>query len=728
MRKDELRKLRTLKATREMVEKAEKNMMKETVKHWWNEKSYEVTLRKYQTFFRCQNLGGYLKIAIFMPENMQKGITTPKYELFINEEGKEWITRELDDSGKEERWLTAMIDNLPGLYNYYETVSEEAWINADGMRSIGRLKFEKGNESLDRYKGFWRIVHWQRCIREERIEEREKKEQAPWDKDMALIPEAPKRFTRWMQKEVPEKNYIFYKYEKRGAKTGYCRYCEEDVPLKQKPHHRGEILCPKCKRKSVLISTGKIRRVDSDEEEAQIIQKIDGGIVLRKFRVSYRINTVNYKEPKYWVHEEVRTLYRGRDIKRYSYESYKNKYTRWCLSDRASFIYENGKMKIYRGNLRAISKDIEKNSGIAILIQEEKRFSVERYMYEERKHPVLEKLVKAGLEDLALEFVNIDISYDCLQESQGELAKILNLDKERMGRLKKIGGSSAELYWLQEEKRQDTVWDDDMVRYFAEAGLKQGDFKFLGNKMSLKKIYNYLKKQERLSGDGAKQLLRTWRDYMQMAQKLKMNTELEIYYKPRNLNEAHAEAIEIIEKNGMKKIARDTEKKFPKVNEVCATLGKYEWNSGKFCIKAPQGIYDIVREGAILHHCIHTCDYYFDRISNRESYLLFLRKTGQEDMPWYTLEVEPGGNIRQKRTTGDNQNPDLNEALPFLRKWQQEIKKRLSKEEEELAKIADRKRRENYEDVRKKEKRVWHGKLQGMLLADVLEQDFMEAL
>ena len=128
-----------------------------------------------------------------------------------------------------------------------------------------------------------------------------------------------------------------------------------------------------------------------------------------------------------------------------------------------------------------------------------------------------------------------------------------------------------------------------------------------------------------------------------------------------------------------------------------------------------------------LQHCIHTCDYYFERINIKESYLLFLRRTGEESAPYYTLEVEPSGNIRQKRTTGDNQNKDFNQAIPFLKKWQKEIKARLTDEDKELGKKSNELRKKELAQLRKDNKTVWNGPLRGKLLAEVLEADFMDA-
>lgn len=728
MIKNELRKLRNLNATPKMITLARDNKMLVTDRRW-DGTPYKRIERKYACFLRCQNLNGYLKVAIFLSKDLEAGIKTPRYELFINPAGSEWITRELDDKGMEVRWLTAMIINLPdvriGLYN---KSYNQAFVNKDGKESINRLLKNAGNkDKLIEYKGACKIYKWQEMINESKIRQKEAAEQAPWDADMSLMPPIPPSFMKWMKKKVPETTHIFYEYQRGGAKRGYCQRCEREVVLQRIPHHRDEIKCPRCKCNSVLISTGKIKTIRMyDRYKGQLVQTIPGGFVIRSFLVDYTVETDDFRNTKYDIREDSRALIRGKKITYYVYTMYKNKYMRWCQFE-PNYRYIRGG-KIYKTNLSRIRSALGKQTALPILIQKEKKFEIEQYIYEENRHPVIEMLVKAGMEDMALDYVRFGIDTETLDEKQTELAKILRLDRERLRRLKKIGASYETLCWLQEEKEDDTLWQDDMIKYFATDDIVIEDVEFILDKLSLTKIYHYLQKQEKIACTEPKSLINTWRDYLGMAARLKMNTELELIYKPKNLKAAHDEAIELLQREGMIKIAKETTKKFPKVDKVCETLKKYEYSNGQFCIRAPKGIMDIVREGMILRHCIHTCDYYFDRISNRESFLLFLRRTGQEDTPWYTLEVEPGGNIRQKRTTGDDQKPDLNEAIPFLRKWQQFIKKQMDAEEKELAKVADKKRRENLDDLRKNGNRIWHGRLQGQLLADVLEQDFMSVI
>ena len=66
--------------------------------------------------------------------------------------------------------------------------------------------------------------------------------------------------------------------------------------------------------------------------------------------------------------------------------------------------------------------------------------------------------------------------------------------------------------------------------------------------------------------------------------------------------------------------------------------------------------------------------------------------------------------------------------MGYLKKRQQFIKKPLTEEEKELGEKSNKMRIENYKNLRENGNKVWHGKLAGQLLADVLEADFMEAM
>lgn len=713
MIKAELRKLRRLNATKEMMRKAEEDAGCED--RWGHHEKYA-----HEMFIRAQHLGGFLKAAVFCCGWLKQGIRSPCYEVFINISGEEYITRVLDEDGKETRWSAARIDNLPSPEGrrYF---TGTPWMDNSQALALGKSLKTDG-------KGYDAIWKFQQRICKEKIKEKEKRETAPWDADMALVPELPKAFDRWWRKEGITQNYIFYHYD-RKILTGYCSYCEMDVYLKEKPAHNKRGICPKCQRRIQYKADGKISRLTTDIETVQIIQKTKTGFVVRSFEAARHYNEWRYSDaridnPGFYFREQYRTLYEAGKRKAYAYMLYKNKEWRWVPWN---YGYGGGKGLVYPYNIPHLAKSGLKASGIPAAIKAGEKINADRWVKTEMGNPAIEKCVKINAIKLANDLVESTYQRELLEQGATELTKMLKLDKARLKRLVAQNGGVNFLRWLQYEKKMDTVYPDEMLLCFSQNHISAGDLRFINSKMTLTKIYNYLKKQQALCmpGESISQVLTAWRDYTNLAEKAGMRMELEQIYRPKNLKDAHSMAEDILRAEGIKQKAKGIKRKFPKVDKVCAGLKKYEYSDSKYSILAPSGIEDIIREGMALRHCIHTCDFYFDRIQEKESYLFFLRKNSAVKAPWYTLEVEPSGNIRQKRTTGDNQNADLNAALPFLKKWQKHIQKVMGEDDKKLAEMSEKKRKEGYAQIRKDKKQVWHGKLAGKLLADVLEADFI---
>ena len=99
----------------------------------------------------------------------------------------------------------------------------------------------------------------------------------------------------------------------------------------------------------------------------------------------------------------------------------------------------------------------------------------------------------------------------------------------------------------------------------------------------------------------------------------------------------------------------------------------------------------------------------------------------QPNQPYDSFEFEPEGTERQKRTVGDKQNADFDEAKGFIMKWQRAIQRKLSQEDRLLAEESAKLRVEEFKQLRENGTKIWHGHLAGKLLADVLEADLMEA-
>lgn len=730
MRKETLRGLKRINATPKMVQMAksnEKRMVYKSDSGW----SDSIKNTEFDIFVRVQTRREYLMICLFFPKKIAEGELTPTYEIYCNKERNEYITRYLE-AGEEKGWRTAMVDNLDMVRYYwpdywrkreYPGIEKRIWQNPEGKKTIQR--FLKTKET-----GLDGLAEWQRKVKDKKIREKEEREKAPWDADMKLVPKIMPSFEKWMQTNAAKAYYIIYEYRRKEPDMGWCSGCQRFVPV-VKPRHNKKGKCI-CGRDITFKAAGRIQTLSTGWYRGQCIQKINGGIVVRKFEQYQFYRDTDYTKPKSIMNETERTLILDDGtVKRYYYGYYKNKEVRYILDKnyRPTFgtYYSNYDTKLYKRNLKKLKKTVLKNSTVDLW--DILPMSVTRYLAIERANPIIEKLVRIGMFRLAEDLMKpIGNRKNLLREDASELTKILKIDKARLKRLKEINGGVYHLMWYQYEKMVDKIWPDEMIKDFGEGQFATGSFRYLPVPInSYVKIWNYLRRQQVMSGKSLRRLNETWQDYLNMAEKAKMDVKNERIWKPKDLTAAHNEVILILQQGEMEKEAEKLEKKWPKVNGNLPKLKKFEYTDGKFAIVAPENILDIVKEGRILQHCVHTCDFYFDRIQRDETYLFFLRRAGHEDIPWYTLEVEAGGNIRQKRTTGDNQNKDFEEAVPFLKKWQKVFVKRMTKEEKKAGEKADQARMREYEKLRKDGNRVWHGKLAGQLLADVLEADFMAA-
>ena len=383
------------------------------------------------------------------------------------------------------------------------------------------------------------------------------------------------------------------------------------------------------------------------------------------------------------------------------------------------------KLKIYGRTIPSLSKKELRDTGLKEWMKKADFISPKHYFAELKQKPYLEKLIKAGIWKLAKELMN---TYKILEiPKSGELGKILGIDRFRMKRLRENDGGILYLKWLQKEKKGGRIIDDSVIRWFEKEYIKPEDIQFISNYMSEKQIKNYIMRQRKISKMEIKNLLSTWKDYLSMAKRIQLNVKDPIIYRTKELVKRHNEIVKIVKDKDLVLRAEEISEAFPEVNTICKMLkDKYEYEGTEYLILAPAEIEDILKEGNALQHCLNKSDTYFERINIRESYILFLRKKDKPEEPFYTLEVEPDGTVRQKRTEFDRQHADIEQAKEFLHKWQKQLYEKLTMEDFELAAQSKILRKKELDEMRKKKVRIHGGDYAGQLLADVLEADLME--
>lgn len=315
------------------------------------------------------------------------------------------------------------------------------------------------------------------------------------------------------------------------------------------------------------------------------------------------------------------------------------------------------------------------------------------------------------------------------------LQDYLGLDGQRCLRLRQINGGVIEFNWLRYEQRIGKKVSADDLRFFSKNGIDPNDT-YYGTRGMLARIKSpaafrhYLEKQSGILEMTVRQTIDTYADYIRMAKAQGLNLDSEIFYKPKDLKAAHDECVRVAHERAQEEKAAEAEKKYPGVSEVLRDIrDKYTYEGEEYMIIVPERIMDILLEGRALGHCVDTSDRYFERIRKHVTYIVFLRKRENPKQSWYTLEIEPGGTVRQQRTTGNRQNKeDVAAYMPFIREWQQVVRSRISDEDREAAERSREIRLEEYRELREKKETVRNGLLAGKLLVDVLEADLVEAM
>ena len=295
MKKRELLAMRQLNATSKMVAVAKGDIpQKITISTYWGPR--QEVRQKYQLYMRCRIENEILKVSLFYPDNLRVNGRQPSYEVYIDHSAERFITYDRINN----KWREAMINHLeqPQTYN-----TPNVWISTADTKTVADyLNSEQ--------KGYGAILTYQRKLREKARIRRYKKETDAWDTDMALTPALPKDWEHWVDKVGIPQNYIFYEYRKGGAKTGYCTYCEKDVPIKGKPRHNKTGRCPCCRHEITYKAMGKLGwRLDTEEVCIYLIQARPDGFVVREFWAGKRYLKKDIKTPEIYCKEHWRTIY-----------------------------------------------------------------------------------------------------------------------------------------------------------------------------------------------------------------------------------------------------------------------------------------------------------------------------------------------------------------------------------------------------------------------------------
>ena len=541
---------------------------------------------------------------------------------------------------------------------------------------------------------------------EERKEDRRR--ERVYDR-MMQIPKAPEDLLVWTREKIGDPDFAFWDKERETWDLTCCGRSRKRIKAK----HLEEITCPVCKKK---ITAQRRREKVERKERVLVMDTSPIGGLMRYFLIEFLWIGI---EKRAIATENVRILldntYRSRPVYWRRGNSFDNKsnYSNMRDYNYVTWLYDRGAEAAVRGTrFEPVGKLLTPMNG------RKARFNDWMFLADRPDAlTVLEYLIKGRYFRLAEEWYE---SRGLMNFRKQDIEGVLRIkDRQKINRIRDKNGGALMLSWMQWADRCHKKIADNFLSWAESAKVysDQGPWLFL--KMSPEAAMNYIEKQRKAYKLSVRGTISQYEDYMEMCKKLDKDLGDEMIVKPRELKRRHDEAVKELEFRQAELDAAEYSKRFPEAEKVLFEVREnFEYKGQKYEIKVPERIVDIVVEGRYLHHCAGATDRYFDRIASHETYIVFLRKNEEPETPYYTVEVEPGGTIRQHRGMFDEE-PDIEKIKPFLREWQREIKKRMKAKDKEWAKISAIKREENIKDLKAKNNtRV----LQGLM------EDFMEAM
>lgn len=564
---------------------------------------------------------------------------------------------------------------------------------------------------------------------------------------MDQVPDTPEDIKEWIH-EVATGNADFAFYNK-DEDDWSCTNCGKYFPEKylhrtdgeKKVRHNDYVMCPRCRKEIQAKKRTNKQEVITHfmilqpvNEKCSVARHFDVKIFWQKDKREIRLSEsmriiLNKKtyDPKtdcsiYYNQYSTRGVYSGGWGQEYAY--FDNKGNPANRRTYAGYLYgtdiEDSLKDTYYEDwtrvftqMAAVGQKVQYDRLMAVL-HPEKLVGVVEYLFKGRFHRLLLE-TSEGISYWSGSYVGLlRIEGDNLEEIFGIC------DKQKINRIRDMNGGNAALEWMRYSDETGEKIPQETLEWLEKNHVDRDDIGFIEDKMSIQQIVNYIKRQqvESYKGQSVGQVLNQWKDYIRMCTSLKKKLDDEMIYKPRELKRRHDEAVAEIQLRNAEIRADEYANRFPGAEDVLREIKpKFEYENEEYKIVVPERLIEIVSEGNALHHCAGSSDRYFDRIVQRETYICFLRKRSEPDKPYYTIEVEPGGTIRQHRGYLDEE-PEIELVKPFLKEWQKYIKKNLSKKDMEYAEASAVKREENIEELRQKNNtRVLKGLMEDFMAA-----------
>lgn len=241
------------------------------------------------------------------------------------------------------------------------------------------------------------------------------------------------------------------------------------------------------------------------------------------------------------------------------------------------------------------------------------------------------------------------------------MREALGLDKGELEKAKIQCETCFELFVFQALRREGK-WYTQAQKKTVQAISEPKKFVKIAGLTGMAKALAYVEKQGRLAQRGANDIIGLWADYLEECRILQYGLADPYNQMPPDLLKAHGRTMQLVGDMQNEALNQQIAKRLPELEKYC-------WEADGLFIRSAGSVGELKAEGSALCHCVAT---YAQRYANGETVILLVRRQGEPEAPFVTVEYR-GGKVVQAQAKGNQ--PPPQEAGLFLDKWREYLTK-----------------------------------------------------
>lgn len=630
---------------------------------------YYGTEYEYRYVISPEESGGLIILRWYnVKKAKNEGDHTEECITYIDAVREEWITYVT----AERKWSRATIANTGSVFVRWEdalVIHPERLQACQAFTGTGDHPLEPVNT-------------WQKEVNGKKLENRQQKKDNETNSLMEQVKPLTEAFLRWHEETaMKDSRYLIYQRSKRKTFCAYCTHCRGymDIPAPECRHgKKGK--CPSCGSRVTMKAAGRAKKI-VDTAWTEHVQAVRDGLMIRfvKMIKIYEGQT----EPRRIVTEPLRVViekgkkpawYEKRDsnTKYKSSAEYQKNQGELCVYG-VNFPRDDLFRGVYRRGLEAeLKKAFPYNTFMKWMLRNGgklEQYSVYDYFAAYSILPLIESLEKTGKAILVDEIVkNTGIEgirkLRWIDRTAATVSGMLGITRKQYRLLNNPTVEEIRACRVLDQHgiEADGISIYRIVKYTRHHSIEEDLQKILGY-MPLRKFLRYTEGKEKYD------FRNYYFDYLRMGERLGYDFGNDFVLFPKDIREAHDEAVNILaEEKREKELAAAAEKDegIRKMEKKIRQRFTYEDN--EYIIRPAKTNQEIVKEGQVQHICVGNGEYR-EKMEEGKSYILFLRHRDSPDTPFYTVEITPDHEIIQRHGKYNQEKEEKESVDRFLEKF-----------------------------------------------------------